>query len=184
MVHCRAAPNSAVSNDSQQEKYKHHLDKLQWDKSLWNNKKQQFMSALRDLQNKGVLQLDGSMKQTLHHLFLEEVVYGDINDMYHIWQTIAASIKAICLFHGEYDLTKQQDTVPFDKVKEMVISYCSHILGQIINTCCMDIKMQLVFDIIHTLLTTWGPHHKTFFLQDIESLTCKLGHIASTIRWL
>ncbi len=68
----------------------------------------------------------------------------------------------------------------------MIVSYSLHILGQIVNTCHMDIETppKFITEVSHTLCFKWGLHQRVFLLQDIKSLTMKLGHIASTTLWL
>ncbi len=63
----------ALFNDnSLQEKHKHHLDKLKWDVSLQNYKKQTFTPALGDSCHSRVLHPDISITQTPHHLFIDD----------------------------------------------------------------------------------------------------------------
>ncbi len=68
----------------------------------------------------------------------------------------------------------------------MSVSYSSHILGHIVNTWRMDIKTPPEFttNTICLLQKSFGWHQKVFWLQDIESVTRKLGHIAATAPWL
>ncbi len=57
------------------------------------------------------------MKPTPRHLFVDNNVYGDVNDEYKVWQMIAASIKAIYILVGEFNLTKCQDPVSLTNSK-------------------------------------------------------------------
>ncbi len=68
----------------------------------------------------------------------------------------------------------------------MPVSYSSRILGQIVNTQRMDVETppEFIADTIQLLKKSFSPHRKVFRLQDIESVTGKLGHIASTAPWL
>ncbi len=68
----------------------------------------------------------------------------------------------------------------------MPVSYSSHILGQIVDTRRMNIKTLLEFiaDMIRLIHKSFHRHQKVFRLQDIESITGKRGHIASTAPWL
>ncbi len=98
---------TALFNDhSLQEKHEHHLDKLQWDNSLGNRKQRRFTLAAKDSRNTIVRLSDGLLRPTPHHLFVDNNIYGDIFDSYHIQQAVAASIKAIYILLGESDLSK------------------------------------------------------------------------------
>ncbi len=50
----------------------------------------------------------------------------------------------------------------------------------------MDVETppEFIADTIQLLYKLFNPHRKVFCLQDIESITGKLGHIASTAPWL
>jgi hypothetical protein len=41
-----------------------------------------------------------------------------------------------------------------------------------------------IHDVIKSLTTTWGPHHKSFTSWELETLMGKLGHIAIYTPWL
>ncbi len=47
------------------------------------------------------------MKPIPHHLFVDNDIYGDINDEYCVYQTIVASIEAIYILLSESDLAKR-----------------------------------------------------------------------------
>ncbi len=83
---------------------------------------------------------DGSLQPTPHHLFVNDNIYADIFDSFCIQQAVVASIEAIYILLGESDLSKQQDPILFNKLKDMPLSYSSPILGQLVNTQRMDIK--------------------------------------------
>ncbi len=87
---------------------------------------------------------------------------------------------------GDTNLFQWQDPVSFDKLEDMTVSFSSRILGQIVNTWRMDVETppKFIADTIRLLLKSFSPHRKVFRLQDIKSLTGKLGHIASTALWL
>ncbi len=118
--------------------------------------------------------------------FVDDDIYADIFDSYRIQQAVAASIEAIYILLGDSNLSKRQDPISFDKLEDMPVSFSSHILGQIVNTQRMDVETppEFIADTIRLLQQSFSHHRKVFRLQDIESLTGKLGHIASTAPWL
>ncbi len=186
---CHIAEQLAMAlfnNNTLQEKHKHHLDKLQWDISLGNHKRRRFTPAARDSQNPGVRLPDGLLRPTPHHLFVNDDIYADIFDSYPIQQAVVASIEAIYILLGDSDLSQWQDPILFDKLEDIPISFSSRILGQIVNMWQMDVEAppEFIADTIRLLQKSFSPHWKVFRLQDIESLTGKLGHIASTAPWL
>ncbi len=132
----------ALFNDNTlKEKHKQHLKKLQWEDSLGSRKQRRYDPTARDSLNQGVRLPDGSIKPTPHHFFVDDDIHGNIFDLYCIQQAVTASIKAIYILLGESDLTTKQDPFLFDKLEDMPISYSSQILGHIVNTRCMDVKM-------------------------------------------
>ncbi len=131
-----------------------------------------------------ILQPNKTMKPTLHHLIVNNNVYRDLNNNYCMWQTIAVSIKAMYILLGKSNLSSWQAPISSNKLLEMIISYSLHILGIFVSTQRMDIKILPKFISDRILWSKWWPHLKAFLLQDIESLTWKLGHIASTTPWL
>ncbi len=116
----------------------------------------------------------------------QQQIYINIFDLYRIQQAVAASIKAIYILLGDSDLMAPQDPVLVDKVEEMPISYSSHLLGQIVNTQCTDIKLPLEFiaNILNLLWKHLGCHCKVFQSHDIESIAGKLWLIVTTAPWL
>ncbi len=152
---------TALFNDNTlQEKHKHHLDKLQWDISLSNRKRRRFTPATKDSKNPGARLPDGSLRPTPHHLFVDDDVYADIFDSYRIQQAVAASIEAIYILLGKFDLSKRQDPVSFDKLEDMPVSYSYRILGHIVNTCRMDVKTpsEFISDTLCLLQGKFGAH--------------------------
>ncbi len=73
------------------------------------------------------------------HISRQQCLLGAKQQLLHT-TTIAASIEAIYGFLGKSVWSKQQDPISFNKLEEMIISYCLHILGHIVNTQCMDIE--------------------------------------------
>lgn len=123
---------------------------------------------------------------TPHHFFVDDNIYCDIFDLHCMQQAVAASIEAIYILLGDSDLSVWQDPVSFDKLEEMIIRYSAGILSQTINTQCMDIEMpsECIVDILHVPCKKFGSHWKVFILNNIKSITGKLGHIATTAPWL
>ncbi len=103
----------------------------QWDDSLGNCKKQQFIPATRGSLNQGVHLPDRSIKSTSHHFFVNGNIYCDNFYLYHIWQAVEASIKAIYILLGDWYLMSWQDPVSFNKLEDTPISNKPLILLQI-----------------------------------------------------
>ncbi len=102
-------------------------------------------AATRDFLNHGICLPDGLIKPMPHHFFVDDNMYCNRFNSSHIWLAVVASIKAIYILLGDSNLMTRQDPVLFEKLEDMPISYSSHILGQIINTRCMDVEMPSEF---------------------------------------
>ena len=85
-----------------------------------------------------------------------------------------------------YPDPSQQDTVSFDKLEDMVISYYNRILGTMINTRCIDVETHPEFvAATKTLLKDkWNRSRRQWIIKDLQVLTGKLHHISDTSLWL
>ena len=68
----------------------------------------------------------------------------------------------------------------------MIISHCNKILGVVINTRTMTVRIpeNYMTETVFLLTTNWHDNHRSFTLSQIEELTGRLGHIAQTTPWL
>jgi hypothetical protein len=142
-------------------KHKALLDKLCWDRSLKGCSSRYFFTRAKwDSLNTAVVDAGGHPLPTPHFVYVDDDIYVDLYSIEDFEQCIASSIEAIYVLLGPSDLTKRQDPISFDKLKEMVISPIQRVLGHIIDTRRMVISTPLDFvqDVIHSLRTTWGPH--------------------------
>lgn len=173
------------NDDSLRKKHRKYLDQLQWDPALFSKKRKHFVPAKRDAKNPGVLDDDGNLTPTPHFMFVDDDCYAELLLLLRVEQAIAASIEAIFIVLGDSDLLQRQDPISWDKLFEMIISYCNKILGMLIDTRAMDVGPPPEF-IARTIskLKAFHSARKAFTVKEMTELVGLLGHIATTSRWL
>lgn len=167
------------------DKYRQALDKLQWEKGL-GNYKGTFTPAKACSKNCGVLDGNGNPVPTPHNFFVDDDLYAEVFNFRRIEQAIAASIAAIFILLGKSELDKRQDPISFDKMEELIISWCNVILGQFIHTRRMTIETPPAYiqATVELMDRHWHSGRKTFRIHEIEVLTGRLCHIGGTAPWL
>ena len=100
-------------------KHRQYLDQIQWEPSL-GNVRARFVPAKACSQRRGVLDEKGLPVPTPQRLFVDDSVYADIYEETRIRmeQTIAAGIETIFILLGESDLTRRQDPISFEKMRD------------------------------------------------------------------
>ena len=166
-------------------KHRTYLDRLIWKKDL-GSKKARFTQAKRDNINKGVFDDNGIPANTPHDFYVDDDVYSELFDIDRVEQAVAASIEAIFILLGDSDLSLHQDAVSFDKLEETMINYNNRILGRAINTRLMTVSIPIDYtrSTVQLLQKRWHNRRQSYFIQDIETLTGRLGHISETVPWL
>ena len=125
---------------------------------------------------------------TPHNLYVDDDVYAEVytTDRIRIEQAIASGIEAVFTILGDSDLSQRQDPIAWDKLTDMVISYINCVLGMEINTRRLTYRVPSNYISATTLLLerTWHKRQKSFTILEIEVLTGRLGHIATSAKWL
>ena len=177
---------SLFDDDSLCHKHRRYLDRLRWDRSLGKADVSSFAKALRDPNLPTPRTSLGALAPTPHFVYVDDGIYIDFYDTVCMERAAAASIEAIFILLGPSDLSKRQDPISFDKLKEMVIGPINRVLGHIIDTRHLTVDTPADFlDPLHAnLTTTWGPHRKSFMVLDAETLAGRLGHVSFAAPWL
>lgn len=176
---------SLFSDQSLRDKHRQYLDKLQWHPSL-GKANARFVPAKADSTHTGVRSHDGTDDNTRQDTFVDDIVMAEVFDIARVEQAVAASIEAIFIILGEPCLSARQDPISWDKLFDMLINFCNKILGVHINTRAMTVRVppEYVGSTVSLLSRHWHKARNLFTLSDIEELTGRLGHIASTSPWL
>ena len=147
-----------------------------------------FTPAKADSKTKGVRTSTGSDQNRPHDLYVDDNVYADVytTDKIRIKQAIASGIEAVFIILGESDLLQPQDPIARDKLVDMVVSYINCVLGVEINTRRLTYRVPCNYISTTTLLLEqkWHEKRKSFTILEIEVLTGRLGHIATSAKWL
>ena len=178
---------SLFSDNSLRDKHRKYLDMLSWDPLLGRNRRG-FTPAKADNINRGVRSASGRDSNTPHDLFVDDDVYADVYniDRIRLEQAIASGIEAVLTVLGASDLQERQDPVAWDKLVEMVVSYTNCILGMEINTRRLTFRVPRTYvqDTATLIRQHWHEQRQSFTILDIEILTGRLGHIATSATWL
>ena len=141
--------------------------------------------AKADAKNQGIQHTDADPNCTPHYLFVDDDIYTLLYNVLAIEQTVAASIEAMFILLGESALDKRQDPISWDKLEELPISWTNKILGEIINTRKLTVTAPPEYIAATArILERKLLHRRRFTLPDIEHVTGRLGHIATTTSWL
>lgn len=135
--------------------------------SICLEKPQAFLTWLfhHNMDTSLVMQLpDNLLKQTMHHFFVDNNIYGDIFDSY------AANIEALHPFWQIRPFGMAGPTL----AQHMPISFSFCILRQSVNTHILDIEtsLQIIAEMLQLLPQRQRARlQNVFHLQDIESIT-------------
>jgi hypothetical protein len=167
------------------DRYRYALDKLQWQPGL-GKQHARFTPAQACSKNNGVLDNEGNPVPTPHDFFVDDDLYAEVFDLNRVEQAVAASIAAIFILLGKSELDKRQDPISFDKMEDLIISWCNIVLGQFIHTRRMTIETppDYVQATVALMDRHWHGGRKSFRIHDIEVLTGRLCHISGTAPWL
>lgn len=176
---------SLFSDSSLREKHRGYLDQLRWHPALGRSTAP-FVPAKADTTHKGVRREDGTDDNTRQDTFVDDIVMAELFDVERVEQAVAASIEAIFIILGDPCQSARQDPVSWDKLFDMLINFCNKILGVLINTRAMTVRVppEFVGSTVALLSRHWHKARNLFTLPDIEELTGRLGHIAGTSPWL
>ncbi|KAL7531340.1 hypothetical protein ACHAWF_007337, partial [Thalassiosira exigua] len=165
-------------------KHRKHLDQLKWSKRL--DKKLPIVPAHETSRYPRVIDEDGNVENTPHHLFVDDDIYAEVYDRSRIEQATAAGIEAVFILLGEPAIELRQDSISWEKLFEMIINSRNIILGQDVDTNAMTIgpPHDYVQQVVQLIKKTWHKGRLGFLVSEAETLAGQLGHIATTVPWL
>ena len=117
---------------------------------------------------------------------MDDNIYIEVFDVDRIEQAVVANIEGMFVLLDKSDLLARQDSISFDKMEDMMVSYYNQILGQVINTRKMTVETlpAYVIQVVNDLERHWHPKRKCVSIPEIESLTGQLGYTSDTAPWL
>ena len=98
----------------------------------------------------------------------------------HMKQTLAALIEAIFVVLGPPEIDKRQCPLALDKWIKLIVGPVQTFLGLTVNTSRMivSIPRHYIDEVLVILNETWHPCRKQFTVQEAQTLTGKLAHLA------
>jgi hypothetical protein len=104
----------------------------------------------------------------------------------HMKLVLAATIEAIFVVMGEPDVAVRQCPLAIDKWIELVIGPKQTMLGLIIDTNRLTIKIPAKYlkEVLDLLNSTWHPNQHCFKVSEAQKLTGKLARLAKGANWV
>ena len=74
-------------------------------------------------------------------MFVDNIIYAEIyeTNQARIEQTLSAGIEAIFILLGRSELSKQQNSISYEKMEDMMVPYFNKALSQIVNTQKLEV---------------------------------------------
>ncbi len=104
----------------------------------------------------------------------------------HMEMVLAALIEAIFVVMGRPDTTVRQCPLAMDKWAELVVGPTQTMLGLTIDTNRMTVAIPAAYvtEVRDIINATWHKNRCTFTVQEAQTLTGKLGHLAEGANWV
>lgn len=168
-------------------KHKAFLDMLSWepaDNSLFSDKNS-IMPAVPCALNKGILDDQGNRAVLPARIYVDDALML-ATDRAQMEFTLAALIEAIFVVMGKPDTQIRQCPLAMDKWVDLTIGPRQVMLGLIVDTTAMTVSLPEAYisEVLVLLNTTWHPGRRSFTVQEAQTLTGKLGHIAEGAHWV
>ena len=105
-------------------------------------------------------------------MFVDKSIDAEIHEtnQARIEQTVAAGIEAIFILLVCSELSKQQDLNLFKKMEDMMVSYFNKVLGQIVNTRKLEVRVPPTIAVVmRQLLKPFHSKRKSFTVKEMEN---------------
>ena len=160
-------------------KHKDLLDVLLWEDDP--APQTEFVQAVKDDLNPGVLDDDGKPVPTPHNIYVDDNLLAEVKKF--MPQAIAAAIEAIFVLLGSPDLEVREMALSYKKFQGMLVSHQRTQLGMAIDTRKMTVSVPLSYlDQVRLLLRShWHIHRKRFTVNEAAVLCGKIGHMAEVV---
>ena len=147
-------------------KHKDFLDTLKWDES---SAAPNFVKAVRCELNKGVLNDDSTLSPPSAEVYVDDIMAAAVRKKW-ILKLLAAIIEAIFVVCGRPDTDVRQCPLSLEKWGELIVGPCQIILGLVVDTNEMTVRMSDEYlSKVKVLITEkWNCKKSSF-----ASTTCK-----------
>ena len=165
------------------DKHKLILDKVQFEQSK-SIEKINFVQAVRDIKNQGVLDSTSEPVNTPHFTFVDDNHMADIG--IRIKQAMAASIEAIFIVFGKDAVdSSRRSALSLEKYFHAKCSYVKVQLGNLVDTRRMIVTHSEDKIIkFRNILSDWHEHRRSFTLKQASILLGNLEYMATWAPWL
>ena len=167
-------------------KHKTFLDMIRWDpvdESLPSNLP--ITPAIPCALNKGILDDQGHRAALPARIYVDDALML-APDRAQMELTLSALIEAIFVIMGRPDIQVRQCPLALDKWVDLVVGPRQVMLGLIVDTTAMTVSLPEAYtsEVLDLLNSTWHPSRRSFTVQEAQTLTGKLGHIAEGAHWV
>ena len=158
-------------------KHKYYLDMISWAEEDQTAK---IMQAFPCLINTGIL--DAHLPA---RIYVDDALMFAIRQQ-QIMMTLAAIIAAIFVIMSKANTLILQCPLAMDKWIALVVGPINMMLGIIVDTNKMTVAIPTKYDAeVHLLLdNTWHVNRKSVTVNEAQTLTGKLGHLAKGAPWV
>ena len=163
-------------------KHKDLLDALSWDDSP---AELSFVKAVRCELNKGVLNDDSSLSPPQAEIYVDDIMTASARKEW-ILRLLAAIIEAIFVVCGRPDIAVRQCPLSLEKWRELIVGPIQTILGLIVNTNKMTVRMSDEYlNEVRVLITEkWNCKRNFFRVNDMQKLVGKLARLGEAAPWV
>jgi hypothetical protein len=154
-------------------KHKSLLDALKWDESP---AAPNLVKAVRCELNKGVLNDDSSLSPPLAEIYVDGIMAASVHKEW-ILKLLAAIIEAIFVVCGLPDIDVHQCPLSLEKWGELIVGPCQIILGLVVDTNKMTVRMseECLSEVRALITEKWNCKRRFFRVNDMQKLVGKFG---------
>ena len=154
-------------------KHKDLLDALNWDDSP---AVPSFVRAVRCKLNKGVFNDDSSLSPPPAEIYVDDIMTASARKEW-ILKLLAAIIEAIFVVCGRPDIAVRQYPLSLEKWSELIVGPIQTILGLIVNSNEMTVRMsdEYLNEVRELITEKWNCKRKFFRVNDMQKLVRKLA---------
>ena len=166
-------------------KHKAFLDMIRWEPVDGTLFSVNITPAISCALNKGILDDQCNRAVLPARIYVDDALMLAI-DRAQMELTLSALIEAIFVVMGKPDTQVRQCPLAMDKWLDLTIGPRQVMLGLIVDTTTMTVSLPEAYisEVLDLLNSTWHPSRRSFTVQEAQTLTGKLGHIAEGAHWV
>jgi len=154
-------------------KHKDLLDALNWDESP---AAPNLVKGIRCKLNKGVLNDDSSLSPPSAEVYVDDIMAAAVHKEW-ISKLLATIIESIFVVCGRPDFDVRQCLLSLEKWGKLIVGPCEIILGLVVNTNEMTVRMsdEYLSEVRVLITKKWNCKRKFFCVNDMQKLVGKLA---------